>query len=260
MDEERRMLNERLERLYMQYINVERCIKRLREIKDQYSYRSIPTKLKGKKRAFTVVDTDVKIENRFKDATKGCNKFVLEDPFWMEVSGTFNISRNECYNKWINEVEAFDIKVSKKELGKIVSMVDEKKDWLEISKELLCFPFRIFTEYVRAGLNSKPKMWTQEEDRLLEQGLAEYGASRWRFVSRIVGTKTGKECAMRFYFLNKNIKKGKWAIDEEARLVEALGIYSEGDWRSVSNHVMTRNPIQCRRKYFDELKSQKRAL
>lgn len=239
----------------MNYIEVEKCIKKLKDIKESYSRKAAYGRLKHRKKTETV-GSDMKLEKKFEETTRGCGRFDLKDSFWTEVSELFGISRNACYNKWINTVDDLNNKLSKKDLSLVNRMVGEGKDWLRMSKEILCPPFVIFKEYMRSGVSPKPKMWSEEEDRLLEEGVIEYGASKWRFVSRLVGTKTGKECAMRFYFLNKNVKKGRWSEDEERKLVKAVEICGEGDWRGVSNHVMTRNPIQCRSKYVDEIKVQ----
>lgn len=255
---ENRVLNERLEKLYMEYIGIEKKIRRLKEIKEQYTYRLTYANLRTKKKVVRIVENDVERSDRFKRATLGCNKFYLDDPFWTAMSSVFGIPRNECYNKWVNEVEEWDRKLTKSDVERVRSLRREGKDWVEMCREMRCPPFRMFCEYVRCGSASKLKMWMAEEDRLLEQGVAEHGTSRWRFVSRVVGTRTGKECAMRFYFLNKNVKKGRWSVDEEERLAEAVGMHGEGRWRDISNHVMTRNPIQCRTKYFDEVRSQGR--
>lgn len=233
-----------LERLYMEYIEIEKCIKRLREIKEQYSYRSLHTRLKARARA-GMIENDVERSRRFQERIAGCRRYDVDDPFWTEMSRMFGMSRNACYSRWIN---SRDRKLSKKEAEEI-----RPGNWIETAREMECPPFRVFCEYVRrASADARPKLWTKDEDRLLEQGVAEHGTSRWRFVSRVVGSRTGKECAMRFYFLNKNVRKGKWSEDEERRLAEGVQMHGEGEWRSISNHVMTRNPMQCRSKFLDD--------
>ncbi|CAD25462.1 MYB-LIKE TRANSCRIPTION FACTOR [Encephalitozoon cuniculi GB-M1] len=255
--EEKGSLSKRLERLYMDYIEIEKILKKLRDIKKQCSYRSTIAKLKPRGNGPMVVEADVRQDEEFSKATKRCMKFDLYDPFWEEVSKRFNISRNECFNRWINNVEDLDRRLSRSDMAWVKQMSEEGKDWIEMSKEMKCRPFKVFTEHLRLNTMSAPKMWTLEEDKLLEQGVEKYGLSRWRYVSKIVGTRTGKECAMRFYFLNKNVQKGKWTEDERERLMEGVRIYGEGDWRNVSTHVMTRNPIQCRSKYIGEAKTKK---
>ncbi|KAG5860094.1 putative Myb-like protein [Encephalitozoon hellem] len=250
-------LSKRLEKLYMDYIEIEKILKRLRDIKRQCSYKSTAAKPKKKESVSLSVEADMKLDESFRKATKNCMRFDLGDPFWKEISRRFNIPRNECFNRWINKVEDFDRKLCRNDMDRVKEMNDEGKDWIEISREMGCKPLKVFVEHLRLNTTSVPKMWSVEEDRLLEQGVEKYGLSKWRYVSKIVGTRTGKECAMRFYFLNKNVRKGKWTKDEKERLVEGVGIYGEGDWRGVSTHVMTRNPIQCRSKYMAETKSKK---
>ncbi|AFN83189.1 MYB-like transcription factor [Encephalitozoon romaleae SJ-2008] len=249
---EKGALDKRLEKLYMDYIEIEKILKRLRDIKKQCSYRSTVIKPKIKGTGSLFVDADMKLDEDFQKATKNCMRFDLNDPFWKEISIRFNIPRNECFNRWINKVEDFDKKLCKSDMDTVKHMSDEGKDWIQIAKEMGCKPLKVFAEYLRLNSISTPKMWSLEEDRLLEKGVEKYGLSKWRYVSKIVGTRTGKECAMRFYFLNKNVQKGKWTKDEKERLFEGVEIYGEGDWRGVSTHVMTRNPIQCRSKYVAE--------
>ncbi|ADM11702.1 MYB-like transcription factor [Encephalitozoon intestinalis ATCC 50506] len=254
---EKGSLNKRLERLYMDYIEIEKILKRLRDIKRQCSYNNTIARLKPKGKVSISVEADIQRDKEFHKKTKNCMRFDLKDSFWKEMSEKFSISRNECFNKWINKEESLDKKLSKSDMARVKEMSEEGRDWIEISKEVGCRPFKVFTEHLRSNTISVPKMWSVEEDKLLEQGVEKYGLSKWRYVSKIVKTKTGKECAMRFYFLNKNFRKGKWTEDENERLMEGVNIYGEGDWRNVSTHVMTRNPIQCRTKYIGRTKSRK---
>ena len=71
--------------------------------------------------------------------------------------------------------------------------------------------------------------WTDEEQTLLNQGLAECPASmdkkeRWKAIAAVVGTRSMKECAMRYKEVKENIIRKKTA--EEARrraLSEQMG-------------------------------------
>lgn len=252
--EEKGVLSRRLERLYMDYIEIEKILKRLRDIKRQCSYRSLVSRPKATRTVRMAVEADVRRDEEFGKMTKGCMKFDVGDEFWTEVSQRFGMPRNECFNRWINNVEQLGRKPLRGEVAEAKRMREGGADWIEMSRGMGCTPFRLFCEYVRSNTVSVPKMWGDDEDKLLEQGVEKYGLSRWRYVSRMVGTRTGKECAMRFYFLNKNVRKGKWTQDEKDRLMEGVEAHGEGDWRSVSTHVKTRNPIQCRSKYISETK------
>ncbi|KAM0672133.1 Myblike DNAbinding domain-containing protein [Ordospora colligata] len=243
-------LDRKLEQLYMDYVEIEKIVSRLKDIKKRCTYRSEFAKIVAKRKTGISVEMDSRDEERFCKTTKGCMRFDLNDDFWNEMSKMFNAPRNECFNRWINRVEDYSKNLSKKDAGIINSLIQERNDWLEISAKMHCRPFDAVRLYLGINTDSMPKMWTSEEDGLLEKGVEKHGLSKWRYVSKVVGTKTGKECAMRYYFLNKSVKKGKWSDDEKLRLVHAVDICREGDWRCVSNHVMTRNPIQCRSKYI----------
>ncbi|KAH9411227.1 putative myb-like protein [Ordospora pajunii] len=250
MVEGRSDLDRKLEELYIDYVEIEKIINRLKDIKKRCTYKNEFAKVLMKRKSGMNVEMDVREEERFCKVTKGCMRFDLDHEFWNEISKMFNTPRNECFNRWINRVEAFDKILNKKDATIINSLVQEGNDWLEISAKMHCRPFDAVRLYLGINTDTIPKMWTSEEDSLLEEGVEKHGLSKWRYVSKVVKTKTGKECAMRFYFLSKNVKKGKWSDDEEQRLVHAVSICKEGDWRCVSNHVMTRNPIQCRSKYI----------
>ena len=71
--------------------------------------------------------------------------------------------------------------------------------------------------------------WTDEEQELLNQGLAENPASmdkkeRWKAIAAVVGTRNLKECAQRYKEVKENIIRKKQAEESARRaLAEQVG-------------------------------------
>jgi hypothetical protein len=245
-------MEEKLRDLYNEYFKLEGCIKRLKELKRQFCYGE-PNKMTKKRQSLPVrTARDEEIKQGLCEALRNIRIFNIEDPFWDKIAQEHGRTRNECYNVWINEVMPFPREIGNEERSMIRKMVEDGREWLEISRRIERTPYEIFKAFIAGQRTARPKMWTREEDTLLCRGVADYGTSKWRFVSAVVGTKTGKECAMRYNFLNKNINKGKWSEEEEERLFKAVEDFGIESWKRISGSVMTRNEVQCRSKYYEK--------
>ena len=87
--------------------------------------------------------------------------------------------------------------------------------------------------------------WTDEEQELLNQGLAENPASmdkkeRWKAIAAVVGTRNLKECAQRYKEVKENIIRKKQA--EAKRTAAVHGAGSGNRWRSSAMRASPRSP------------------
>ncbi|KAM7268149.1 hypothetical protein ACFE04_010315 [Oxalis oulophora] len=64
--------------------------------------------------------------------------------------------------------------------------------------------------------------WTPEEDRLLEEWVAQHGIKQWSVVANMMKGRLGKQCRERWHnHLKPDIKKDEWSEEEDIILIEA---------------------------------------
>ena len=75
-----------------------------------------------------------------------------------------------------------------------------------------------------AAATSSKRPWSDEEDKLLLQAIAQFGAQRWPLIATIVQHgRAGKQCRERWYnHLCPDVKKGEWTPDEDRLIQEAV--------------------------------------
>ncbi|KAL0224570.1 hypothetical protein P9112_003960 [Eukaryota sp. TZLM1-RC] len=92
---------------------------------------------------------------------------------------------------------------------------------------------------------SKKGAWTREEDNLLRQAVAEFGAGNWKLIAARVPGRTDQQCLRHWEkVLNPNIRKGRWEAAEDSQLIRAVAVIGEGRWSEVSRYVPNRTDKQ----------------
>ena len=100
--------------------------------------------------------------------------------------------------------------------------------------------------------------WTPEEDELLRQGVARYGAKDWaKWVpSHMNNGRTGPQCRGRWCdHLDPDKKKANatpWTEEEDAMLREAVGIHGDSNWSAVQRsytELEHRTDAQCKQRW-----------
>lgn len=89
--------------------------------------------------------------------------------------------------------------------------------------------------------------WTESEDeKLLELAELEQGTN-WERIAQAMGTqRRPADCLKRFQTKFNTLSGRKaWTLDEDKRLVEAVILYGQNDWRAVAERVGTRTRTQC---------------
>ncbi|KAK7269081.1 hypothetical protein RIF29_21797 [Crotalaria pallida] len=63
--------------------------------------------------------------------------------------------------------------------------------------------------------------WTQEEDDMLREQSGTHGTENWAIIAPKFKDKTTRQCRRRWYtYLNSDIKKGGWSVEEDMLLCE----------------------------------------
>ncbi|KAM8943476.1 snRNA-activating protein complex subunit 4 isoform 4-T4 [Lycaon pictus] len=131
--------------------------------------------------------------------------------------------------------------------------------WQTIAKELGTnrSAFQCLQKYQQHNKALKRKEWTREEDRLLTQLVQEMRVGSHIPYRRIVYYMEGRDSMQLIYrwtkSLDPSLKKGFWAPEEDAKLLQAVAKYGEQDWFKIREEVPGRSDAQCRDRYLRRL-------
>lgn len=97
-----------------------------------------------------------------------------------------------------------------------------------------------------------PKMWTPEEDQLLQRAIAKHGERNWRAIADLVPGRSYIQCLQRWKkALRPGLRKGHWSKEEDATLLKLVDKYKpDWDWSLISKQIPGRNAKQCRERWF----------
>ncbi|KAJ9061208.1 Transcription factor myb3r-5 [Entomophthora muscae] len=91
--------------------------------------------------------------------------------------------------------------------------------------------------------------WTPEMDKKLLEAAKKKGSKIWKMVAAETFPEFNtKQVYQRYLTISHDWAKGKWSEKELSLLKQVATIYSP-DWVAISNHVVTRSPLQCLNKW-----------
>uniref|UniRef100_A0A287B0D4 snRNA-activating protein complex subunit 4 n=1 Tax=Sus scrofa TaxID=9823 RepID=A0A287B0D4_PIG len=132
--------------------------------------------------------------------------------------------------------------------------------WQEIAEELGTrrSAFQCLQKYQQHNAALKRREWTQEEDRMLTQLVQAMGVGSHIPYRRIAYYMEGRDSTQLIYRWTKSLdpalKKGLWAPEEDAKLLQAVAKYGEQDWFKIREEVPGRSDAQCRDRYLRRLR------
>nr|XP_055073765.1 snRNA-activating protein complex subunit 4-like [Misgurnus anguillicaudatus]XP_055073766.1 snRNA-activating protein complex subunit 4-like [Misgurnus anguillicaudatus]XP_055073767.1 snRNA-activating protein complex subunit 4-like [Misgurnus anguillicaudatus] len=92
--------------------------------------------------------------------------------------------------------------------------------------------------------------WSKEEDQLLRNAVAKYGAKEWGKIRAEVPGRTDGACRDRYLdCLQENVKKGAWSKEEVELLKEKVEKYGVGKWTKIASEIPNRVDAQCLNKW-----------
>jgi hypothetical protein len=101
--------------------------------------------------------------------------------------------------------------------------------------------------------------WTAVEDKKLKDAVQTQGGKNWVAISALVPARTKIQCRKRWKeVLDPRIaltggSKGKWAEDEDSKLMDAVQTHGDKDWVAISLLVPGRTKKQCNNRWHDTL-------
>ncbi|KAL2812960.1 hypothetical protein BJX63DRAFT_233593 [Aspergillus granulosus] len=90
--------------------------------------------------------------------------------------------------------------------------------------------------WTKISLSSRKGTWSGAEDHLLRKAVAKVGF-QWTKVAEMVGSRHPDQCAKRWHHsLDPNVKRGPWALDEDAALLDAVQRVGR-DWKEIGREL-----------------------
>ncbi|XP_058380457.1 snRNA-activating protein complex subunit 4 isoform X2 [Diceros bicornis minor] len=132
-------------------------------------------------------------------------------------------------------------------------------EWQKIAEELGTSrsAFQCLQRYQQHNTALKRREWTEQEDRMLTQLVQEMRVGSHIPYRKIVYYMEGRDSMQLIYrwtkSLDPSLKKGFWAPEEDAKLLQAVAKYGEQDWFKIREEVPGRSDAQCRDRYLRRL-------
>ncbi|XP_033105703.1 uncharacterized protein LOC117107992 [Anneissia japonica] len=95
--------------------------------------------------------------------------------------------------------------------------------------------------------NLKLGAWTEEEDKLLKQGVAKHGTVWYKVADGIPGRHATAVRERWINSLNPNRKGGSWSIEEDIVLLEMILKYGQGKWKQMVVELAERTSATSQR-------------
>ncbi|XP_007945227.1 snRNA-activating protein complex subunit 4 [Orycteropus afer afer] len=131
--------------------------------------------------------------------------------------------------------------------------------WQKIAEELGTrrSAFQCLQKFQQHNSDLKRKEWTQEEDCMLTQLVQEMRVGSHIPYRKMVYYMEGRDSVQLIYrwtkSLDPRLRRGCWAPEEDAKLLQAVAKHGEHDWFKIREEVPGRSDAQCRDRYIRRL-------
>ena len=101
---------------------------------------------------------------------------------------------------------------------------------------------------------TKPKFWTEEEDKILKEKAEEFKYKNWNTIATFIPGKTSIQCSARYRRIRPGLVKGAWNKDEDNKLLSLYEKYGK-NWAAISKEMTQRTGKQIRDRFLNSLDS-----
>ncbi|XP_021047585.1 snRNA-activating protein complex subunit 4 isoform X2 [Mus pahari] len=142
---------------------------------------------------------------------------------------------------------------------KAVAATHGHLEWHLVAEELGTSrsAFQCLQKFQQYNKSLKRKEWTEEEDHMLTQLVQEMRVGNHIPYRKIVYFMEGRDSMQLIYrwtkSLDPSLKRGLWAPEEDAKLLQAVAKYGAQDWFKIREEVPGRSDAQCRDRYIRRL-------
>jgi hypothetical protein len=163
----------------------------------------------------------------------------------MRTDKIFSIKKIKNQKKWTREEDELLIALAEK---------FNEKHWKEISKRFVKKnSLQCFSRYKRIRPGIIKGSWKKEEDVRIMDLVNKYGKS-WSKISKILGTRNGKQIRDRFInVLDPEIKKGKFTEEEDRKLI-ALYKQHGPKWATIAKYYNNRTADMIKNRFHSSIK------
>jgi len=96
--------------------------------------------------------------------------------------------------------------------------------------------------------------WTEEEDELLREAVADYGGKSWKKIAGRLTGRTDVQCLHRWQkVLKPGLIKGPWTPEEDAKVIELVKLHGNKKWSFIARQLKGRLGKQCRERWYNHL-------
>jgi hypothetical protein len=157
----------------------------------------------------------------------------------------FSIKKIKNQKKWTREEDELLIALAEKY---------NEKHWKEISKRFVKKnSLQCFSRYKRIRPGIVKGSWKKDEDIRIIELVTRYGKS-WSKISKILGTRNGKQIRDRFInVLDPEIKKGKFTDEEDRKLISLYKQHGP-KWATIAKYYTNRTADMIKNRFHSSIK------
>ena len=149
-----------------------------------------------------------------------------------EIMKEYRTKKRIKKNKW-----------SSHETKKLFSLIEEFGcKWTIIAQKLHPRTSKqCMQKYYNMILVEKKGRWNEREDQTVLNWVNNNGPTKWSECAKLINGRCGKQCRERWLnFLNPNVKRGKWSVEEQINFITHL--FNIGlSWVYISQNIKSRS-------------------